>query len=63
MDITTLLCAPKILQFEHCVWKFCQLTLLSRTGCEGEHTMSTLNTTVVPLLIIYLDPDGVARVG
>jgi hypothetical protein len=57
--MTVLLCTPKILQFEHCAWKICQLTFLSRTGWKGEHTMSTLNTPVVPLLIVYLHPNGV----
>jgi hypothetical protein len=57
--MAVLLCTPKILQFEHCAWKFCQLTFVSRTGWKGEHTMSALNTAVVPLLIVYLHPNGV----
>jgi len=52
---------PKILQFEHCAWKLCQLKFLG--GWKGEHTMSTLNTVVVLPLIVYLHPNGVVRVG
>jgi len=32
-------------------------------GWEGERTTSTLNTTVVLPLIVYLHPSGVVRVG
>jgi hypothetical protein len=61
--MTVLLCTPKILQFGHCAWKFYQITFLGRTGWEGQRTMSTLNTAAVPLLIVYLLPNGVVRVG
>jgi len=32
-------------------------------GTESERTISTLNTTVVPLFIVYLHLNGVVRVG
>ena len=59
--MTVLLCTPKILQFEYCACKFCQLVLGSQW--KGEHnTMSTLNKAVV-LHIISLYPNGVVRFG
>jgi len=38
---------------------------MGRTGCiwKGERTVSTLNTAVLPLLIVYLHPSSVVRVG
>jgi hypothetical protein len=61
--ISMLLCTPKILQFEHYAWKVCQLMFLGRTGWKGEYTTSALNTTAMPLLIVYLHLDGAVRVS
>jgi hypothetical protein len=63
VSVTILLCATKILRFQHCAWKFCQAKFLGRTGWKGERGMSTLNTAVVPLLIVYPHTNGVMRVG
>jgi hypothetical protein len=61
--MTVLLCTSKILKSEYCTWKVCQLKFLGRTGWKGKRTMSTLNTAMMPLLIIYLHPSGVVGVG
>jgi hypothetical protein len=63
LSMTIPFCTSKILKFENCPWKMCQLTFLGRTGWKGESTLSTLNTEVVPLLLVFLHPNDVARVG
>jgi len=39
--MTVLLRTPKILQFEHCTWRFCQLKFLGPTGSKRTHHMHT----------------------
>ena len=63
MTVLAVLCTPKILPFEHRARKFVRLKFMGRTGWKGERTTSTLNTAVVPLLIVYLHPSSVVRVG
>jgi len=62
MVITVLLWTPKILQSEHCAWRFCQLKFLGRTGSKRTHHIHTQHSGGA-LLIAYLHPNGVVRVG
>jgi hypothetical protein len=63
VTMAVLLCTSKVLQLEHYASRDHHLEVHGLGGWKGERTMSTLNTVMVLLLIVYLQPDGVVRVS